>query len=125
METIKIGRLCYRGLAGAVRTGNDRQKGHAVSGSSFLHFAEDLVILSGRGSRNPADLESAPIRLLHQVETFVVEIEDRKPGGKRLLEGSASRGTHRVVKFLAGEFVSGHTQIVQSPGSRAGNAGSV
>src|ERR1017187_1574654 len=99
------------------------RRGTPVSGGSFLDFAENFEILSGRGSRNPADFESSPIRLLHHIETFAVEIEDGKPGCKRLLEGSASRGTHCVVKLFAGEFVSGHTQIVHTTCILRGNAG--
>jgi hypothetical protein len=80
-----------------------------VSGGSLFHFAENLVILSGRGSRNPADLKSSPIRLLHHVETLVVEIEDWQAGCEGFFKGFAAGGTHRVVKFLTREFVGSHT----------------
>jgi len=50
-------------------------------------LAGDFVVLSGRRARNPADLESPAIGALHHIETVVVEIEDGKPGRKRLEEG--------------------------------------
>jgi hypothetical protein len=55
-------------------------------------LADDLVVFSGRRAWNPADLESSAIGALHHVETVVVEIEDRKPGRKRLEEGLVARG---------------------------------
>jgi len=80
----------------------------------LLHFAKNLVVLSGGRSGNPADLKSSSIRLLHHVETIVVEVEDRKPGCEGFFKSLAAGGTHCIVKFLTREFVGSHNLIVHT-----------
>ena len=75
----------------AVDSNDYRERGHAASGGMRRQLADDFVVLAGRRAWNPADLESSAIGALHHVET-VVEIEDRKPGRKRLEEGLVVRG---------------------------------
>ena len=54
-----------------------------------------------------ADLESSAIAGLHHIESASVEIEDRKPGCKRLLEGFATSRSHRIVELGAAEIGDG------------------
>jgi hypothetical protein len=51
------------------------------------------------------DLESPAIGALHHIDTVGVEIEDRKPGRKRLGEGFAARSPHGIVELGATEIV--------------------
>ena len=92
------------GLSGAVRACDYREGGHAALGGVRRQFADDFVVCSGRGSRQPADLESSAIGALHHIETIAVDIEDRKPGPKRLGESSAGRCSHPIVKLRASEI---------------------
>ena len=94
-----------RGLSGAVRACDYREGGPAALGGVRRQFANDLVVFSGRGARQPADLESSAIGALHHIETVAVEIEDRKPGPKRLGESFAGRRPHRMIEPRAAEIV--------------------
>jgi hypothetical protein len=105
VAALEIGGSRERGLSGAVRPCDYGEGGHAASGGMRRQFADDFVVLAGRSARNPADLESSAIGVLHHVETVGVDIEDRKPGRKRLKEGLVARGPHRLIELLAGEIV--------------------
>jgi len=86
--------------------GGESERGrHAALGGVCRQFADDLVVLSGRSARQPADLESSAIRAFHHVDTGGVKIKDRKPGRKRLGEGSAARGPHGIVELGTTEIV--------------------
>ena len=105
LAAFEIGGSRERGLSRPVRPCDYREGGHAASGRMRRQFPNDLVVLSGRRARNPADFEPSAIGALHSVETVGVAIEDRKPGRKRFEEGLVARGPHRLVELLAGEIV--------------------
>ena len=94
-----------RGLSGAIRPCDYREGGHAALGGVRRQFADDFVVFSGWGTRKPADLESSAIGAFHHIEAVAVDIEDRKPGRKRLGESFAGSCPHRVIKLRATEIV--------------------
>lgn len=76
-------------------------------GGVRLQFANDLVVFTGRGARQPSNLEFPAIGLLHYIETLAIEVEDWEPGGKRFEEGLVTRCPHGLVKLRAIEIVGG------------------
>jgi len=93
-----------RRFSRAVWAGDHREGWHAALGCVRIQFADDFVVLSGRGARPPADLEFSAIRALHHVDAIGIEIEDRKPGRQRFGTGFAASGTHGIVKLGATEI---------------------
>jgi hypothetical protein len=97
-----------RGLPRTVRARDYRECGHTALGGVRRQFADDFVVLSGRGARQPADLESSAIGAFHDIETIAVYIEDGKPVCKRLGKCFAGRCPHCIVELSATEIV-GHS----------------
>jgi len=84
---------------------NQRKSRHALSSGAGRHFANNPVVLAGRLAGQPFDFETPAIRLLHHVQTFLVQIEDRQTGGQGIEKGLVGGGSYGFIKLRAAEFV--------------------
>ena len=94
-----------RRLARAIGPSNQRKSRHALSSGAGRHFANNPVVLAGRLAGQPFDFETPAIRLLHHVQTFLVQIEDRQTGGQGIEKGLVGGGSYGFIKLRAAEFV--------------------
>jgi hypothetical protein len=106
-----------RRLSRTVRARDYRECGHAALGGVRRQFADDFVVFSGRGARQPADLKSSAIGAFHHIEAVAIEIENGKPGRERLREGLTARRLHRIVELSATEIVGHRHNQLYAPGA--------